>query len=111
MLVERPDLHILDADGSNDRLFLEDAGSPAWSPDGTRVAFVTVNEVGVFQVGVADLDGEVLWSEVPGTDPAWSPDGTKLAAEVYDGAQTWVHILDAASGDVLWELEGRFPDW
>jgi Tol biopolymer transport system component len=112
MLVERgPDIHILDADGSNDRLLLAGVSAPAWSPDGTRVAFVTVSQTGVFQVGVADLDGNVPWSEVPGTDPAWSPDGTRLAVEVYDGEQTWVHILDAASGEVLWELEGRFPDW
>ena len=112
MLVERgPDVHMLDADGSNDRLLLAGVSAPVWSPDGTRVAFVTVDSVGVFQVGVTDLDGNVAWGEVPGTDPAWSPDGTKIAAEVFDGEQTWVHILDAASGEVLWELEGRFPDW
>lgn len=113
MLVERgPDLYVLDADGSNDRVLLERASAPAWSPDGTRVAFVQVSELGVFMVGVVDLDGTVLWSDVPGTDPAWSPDGTKLAVEFYDGdATTTIHILDAATGEFIWEVEGRFPDW
>ena len=78
-------IHILSADTSTDRLVLEGAGSPVWSPDGTRVAFVDVDEVGTFIVGVTDLDGNVHWSEVPGTDPEWSPDGTRLAVEVFDG--------------------------
>ena len=102
---------LLQPSGLINRLLLADRYTPAWAPDGTRIAFSAVDDAGTFLVGVADLDGNVLWSEVSGTDPAWSPDGTRLAAEVYDGEQTWVHILDAASGEVLWELEGRFPDW
>lgn len=112
LLVEREDdIHIAEADGSGARLLLEGASAPAWSPDGTRVAFVDVTDVGVFIVGVADLDGNVLWDEVPGTTPAWSPDGTKLAVEVNASDATSIHILDAASGEVIWEVEGRFPDW
>lgn len=111
-LVERGNaIHILSADTSTDRLVLEGAGSPVWSPDGTRVAFVDVDEVGTFIVGVTDLDGNVHWSEVPGTDPEWSPDGTRLAVEVFDGDHTVINILDASSGEFIWEVEGRFPDW
>jgi dipeptidyl aminopeptidase/acylaminoacyl peptidase len=76
-LVERDTaIHILSADASTDRVLLDRGGSPAWSPDGTRVAFVDVDDVGTFIVGVTDLDGNVQWSEVPGTDPEWSPHGS-----------------------------------
>lgn len=112
ILVDREEgIVIADADGSNERLLLADRYTPAWAPDGTRIAFSAVDDAGTFLVGVADLDGNVLWEEVPGTTPAWSPDGTKLAVEVFDPEGPFVAILDAASGEVLWELEGRFPDW
>jgi hypothetical protein len=72
---------------------------------------VDVDDAGTFVVGVVDLDGNVLWSEVPGTDPAWSPDGANLAVEVFDPDGAYIAIVDAASGEVVWELDGRFPDW
>jgi Tol biopolymer transport system component len=112
LLVERGNAtYLVSADGAQDRLLIDGAGSPAWSPDGTRVAFGDVDDAGTFVVGVVDLDGNVLWSEVPGTDPAWSPDGANLAVEVFDPDGPYIAILDAASGEVVWELEGRFPDW
>jgi Tol biopolymer transport system component len=112
LLVEREDgIYLADADGSDERLLLESAASPAWSPDGTRVAFGDVDDAGTFVVGVMDLDGNVLWSDVPGTDASWSPDGTKLAVEVYDPDGPFIHILDGETGAAIWEVEGRFPDW
>lgn len=112
MLVEREnDIYLADADGANERLLLEGAGSPAWSPDGTRVAFGDVDDAGTFVVGVADLDGTLLWTDVPGEDASWSPDGTRLAVQVFDPDGPFTHILDAETGAAIWKVEGRFPDW
>ena len=62
--------------------------------------------------GLRRLDGSAPDSTMIEADPAWSPDGTKLAVEAFDGdATTVIHILDAESGEVVWEVEGRFPDW
>jgi outer membrane protein assembly factor BamB len=61
-------------------------------------------------IGVVDLDGNVLWSEVVASEPAWSPDGTKLAVEV-GFPDTSIAILDAATGEVIWEMEGTDPSW
>jgi Tol biopolymer transport system component len=112
LLLEQDDgLHLAGADGSGDRL-LVDGFSPVWSPDGTRIAYqhdVTPEEA-LPIIGVVDLDGNVLWSDVVAGEPAWSPDGTKLAVEVGLDDPS-IAILDAASGAVIWELEGTDPAW
>jgi outer membrane protein OmpA-like peptidoglycan-associated protein len=62
---------------------------PAWSPDGTRVAFAT-DERGGYDIGVMNADGgdrKVLPDAAPAgqsgpaddRQPAWSPDGKALA--------------------------------
>ena len=57
-------------------------GSPGWSPDGTRIVFVSDREdhslIGVFDLGLR----KITWIE-PSVDrdaePRWSADGTKIA--------------------------------
>jgi Tol biopolymer transport system component len=108
---EREDgIYLADADGGNIRLLLEGRASPAWSPDGSRLAFVDVDDSGNFVVGVATREGEILWEGSPGIDPAWSPDGGHLAVDLTIG-EPLIGILDATSGERIWMLEGRFPDW
>jgi Tol biopolymer transport system component len=110
VLLRRDDgLYIAPADGGEARGLV--AGDvPAWSPDGQLVAYGHVDEVGTFMVGVVDREGQVRWSAVPGSNPTWSPDGTMLAVEV-GVEEVSTQILDAATGEVLWELEGRHPNW
>jgi TolB protein len=53
-------------------------GAPAWSPDGTLIAFGRYGQ-GIFVVR-ADGSGLVrLTSDPSDTDPDWSPDGTRIA--------------------------------
>jgi Tol biopolymer transport system component len=69
------------ADGKGARILLRRAHSPAWSPDGTRLAFVS-SRSGDEEVYVARADGTSVrrLTRLPGPDlsPAWSPDGRKL---------------------------------
>ena len=60
--------------------------SPAWSPDGTQIAFSDVFVVpggNSFGIGIVNADGSNYRSFRVGGDwasrPTWSPDGTKLA--------------------------------
>jgi Tol biopolymer transport system component len=57
-------------------------GSPAWSPDRRRIAFVSDRD-GNFEVYVvsADGSGQRNLTRKPGfdSDPVWSPDGRKIA--------------------------------
>jgi Tol biopolymer transport system component len=85
-----------------------DDGQPAWSPDGTRLAFKTA-QAGSNQLAVIDADGtnETLLTRTfrfSEGQPAWSPDGTKLLYRrtpenpLVQNGDTWV--LDVkASGE------------
>jgi hypothetical protein len=109
LLEEIDGLYLAEPDGTNPR-FIIDAGGPVWSPDGTRLAFSDNRADGTFVTGVTDIDGEVLWEDVPGIEPAWSPDGTKLAVEVGD-VENRIQILDASNGEVMFEFDGGDPAW
>ena len=82
-----PEIYVMDADGTNvSRLTRtpEDVvnGNPAWSPDGSRIAFDT-NRDGNFDVYAMDSDGGGLTnlSNHAALDgfPSFSPDGTRIA--------------------------------
>jgi Tol biopolymer transport system component len=62
-------------------------GEPAWSPDGTKLAFASDRD-GSPQVYVAGRDGSnvtKVTSKSRSYTPTWAPDGTKLAY-IYDPA-------------------------
>ena len=70
------------ADGKNARLLIRDAHSPAWSPDGTRLAFVSAR-TGDEEIYVARANGREVTrlTTSPGEDlsPAWSKSGKRIA--------------------------------
>lgn len=83
---DRVALHLLDVETGARRQLTAGTGSdgsPAWSPDGSLIAFVS-DRAGATQVFVIAPDGGEarrltnLEKGVSGT-PAWSPDGRKLA--------------------------------
>jgi Tol biopolymer transport system component len=54
-------------------------GHPAWSHDGTRIAFATATGLtSLWQIALVAVDGGAATRLTDGFDPAWSRDGTKL---------------------------------
>jgi TolB protein len=82
---DRYELQIADADGAGAQTALasfEPIISPAWSPDGKRLAYVSfeAKKPVVYVHSIADGKRQVA-ANFKGSNsaPAWSPDGTKLA--------------------------------
>lgn len=109
-------------DGSNRRTLLDRgngiaATEPAWSPDGTRVAFANKNNP--LGIKIVNADGTGLTSVTTAAtddDPTWSPDGRKLAfASVVNGRHRLVTAnLDGSGRNVLTpslEREVVDPEW
>jgi Tol biopolymer transport system component len=103
-------LLLANADGSDPWQVAEGA-LPVWSPDGSRFAYLSGNDQdGRSLVAMMDREGMPLWSGAVGSAPTWSPDGSRLAVQV-DYPEQVVVVLDADSGDELWEAPGSMPAW
>lgn len=97
-------LEIADVDSSNPRSLLvssEPIMSPAWSPDGTQIAYVTFEKkrAQIFSVKVATGQRRLLtdFTGINGA-PAWSPDGRQLAVVLSKGGNAKIYTVDLSSG-------------
>ncbi len=85
----RGQIYIMDADGGNPRNLTNNPkihdDSPAWSPDGRKIAFQS-DRRGTIEIFTVDADGGHPAPVTPGARAAWSPDGKMLAyARSFEG--------------------------
>ena len=103
------DIWTIDADGRRARPLVRGAYSPAWSPDGSRLAFVS-SRSGDEEIYVAKADGTGVTrlTRLPGPDlsPAWSADGRRLAWS--RDAEIWTM---STSGAAKRRLVGKAKVW
>ena len=121
------DIYVMDGDGGNRRRVTVNPArdeSPAWSPDGKKIAFVS-NRNNVNrdhkQIWVIDADGKNpirLTDGLVDSDPDWSPDGTKILYDVrlvpedHHLAPGGITVMDADGKDKrLFERRGFDPSW
>lgn len=101
----RYQLKVADADGHTHRLVLtsrEPLISPAWSPDGSELAYVSF-ERGQAQVWLQDLSSgrrRVLaaWRG-SNSAPAFSPDGRRIALALSREGLTQIYVMDRVGGE------------
>jgi len=141
---KRTDIYVMNPDGSGivNITRTPDAQEfyPAWSPDGTKVAYLRVeyglmtDEISArsvpttFLIYIANADGsnahpfhaiDPRWSD---DAPAWSPDGNKIAYSAYDlhhpdyiqGWSIFVANADGSGSTRVTPEQGyysRFPAW
>ena len=112
------EIYVMDADGRNQENLTNhpvDDMDPAWSPDGTKIAFVSNRNDGVYQVYVMDADGnnQIRLTDGPREkeDPDWSPDGGKIAFTVSDWI-SHIAVMDAdGQNRERLEDQARQPSW
>jgi len=94
-------LEIADADGEGTQIALrsnEPIISPAWSPDGTKVAYVSFeNKKPIVYVQNLVTTQRTVVANFKGSNsaPNWSPDGTKLAVALSREGLTQIFIVNA----------------
>jgi len=111
----------MNADGTNPVRLTNDAASdvnPAWSPDGSKIAFVTDRDNtrdGHAEIYVMNADGTNpvrLAGGLGAVQPAWSPDGSKIAfagAYLCGGECYFALYLMNSDGSGVKELVGSHP--
>ncbi len=94
-------LVVADSDGYGEQDLLnsrEPIMSPAWSPDGSKIAYVSFEErrAIVYVQSLSTRERRVV-ADFPGSNssPAWSPDGKKLAVVLTRDDTSQIYVMNA----------------
>ena len=86
------DIYIMNANGGNKQLVVQNGWNPVWSPDGERILYQSAIDDGSAQIFIANADGSGTkqltstrssrvwpgWAPNGNGEPVWTPDGKKI---------------------------------
>ena len=116
------ELWAMDADGGNPRVLAADGNNPAWSPDGSRIAYNAHSGTSSSRdIHLMNPDGTNVVTlnntfQVQETQPSWSPDGLRIAYRRQPNqgkADIYVMNADGSNETDLLAYNGdeSFPSW
>ena len=78
----------------------EEPASPAWSPDGQRIAYARQGtaQPGIWIIGAGGQSPTRLTDNLSDLDPTWSPDGQRIAFAGRGRNPKGIYVVDAAGG-------------
>lgn len=109
-------IHTMNPDGTDVQELTPDAGGPAWSPDGSKMAFYSAAD-GNNDIYVVNADGtgrtQLTFTSAPAgvSFPAWSPDGTKIAFQNDLDGKIYVMNSDGSSIAAITTGVDFGPSW
>ncbi|WP_346798202.1 Tol-Pal system beta propeller repeat protein TolB [Halomonas sp. Bachu 37] len=97
-------LYVADSDGRNSQQVLtsdQPILSPAWSPDGRKLAYVSFESgrpsIYIQEVSSGQRVRATSFEGINGA-PAWSPDGRKLAMSLSKDGQPEIYVMNVSGG-------------
>jgi len=104
----RGDVWSLELESGRETCMIENAFNPAWSPDGTRIAF-DASWSGPRRIWIADARGrnaqQLTTDDSEATAhvrPRWSPDGMQIVFQNIEGTKSDVRVTDLRTRDIRW---------
>jgi TolB protein len=118
-----PEIWVMSSDGSGQHRLTRDGGFPAWSPDGSMIAYAPGGgPSGMSWIAIMNPDGSGR-RRLPHTDggeyPSWSPDGERIAFNSNLSGEALMYVVDVhgsrvvdlsavgEGGQVAWSRDGR----